>query len=388
MRLGRLDIMTLLRALFIAGCVGMLSSCVFDRDSEPEMVVTDSSDMQAGLRISLGEPKSYLRAIPTDGPYDDGRSTPFENYIDISLENPGYRVLFFDSDDKYLAAFKPTKVVALDEDPMNSKTYDVVGEIDNPLPRSFKVVILANWRHFDQLEADLKVGVTTINDICTAEYSKYSYEAPFNLSTENTIPMYGVKACTDVVFRNGLITFLGTVHLLRAMAKVEVMCSSVGWTLETVRLNKYQNIGYCAPKNVVREEDYVTGSYVGDYTKEVHIIDNNTALKTEPIAFQKVRENHFYIYIPEFNNAVDGEKIGLNDINITVAFAERTGKTYDIEFKYYNLTERNYFDVMRNYDYRFNVTKLPEDVEGEEDPTIEVDLYPYDQYELYPEFGL
>ena len=62
-----------------------------------------------------------------------------------------------------------------------------------------------------------------------------------------------------MTFTPGMLTHLGTVHLLRAMAKVEVSCKTSGWTLEKVELLRYNATGYCAPSGVYSQDDYVKG---------------------------------------------------------------------------------------------------------------------------------
>ena len=77
------------------------------------------------------------------------------------------------------------------EDPDRSKTYEVVGKTDKMPPANFKVVALANWLSYP---GKMTAGETTIEELCTAESSRYTFSAPFALSRERLIPMYGVKA--------------------------------------------------------------------------------------------------------------------------------------------------------------------------------------------------
>ena len=110
--------------------------------------------------------------------------------------------------------------------------------------------------------------------------------------------MYGVKSCEEMTFTPGMLTHLGTVHLLRAMAKVEVSCKTSGWTLEKVELLRYNATGYCAPSGVYSQDDYVKGNPAGDYTDTVHLPDgrNDEAPKTR--AFDRTADGRFVAYVP------------------------------------------------------------------------------------------
>ncbi len=362
----------------------MLSVLLFtacsSQGDEPDSPQPEMADnVQVGLRISLGGTDAMTKATPA-GDYDSGTATAYENYIDIAGND--YRVLFFDTSNRYLATFVPTKFVAESNDATTSKTYEVMGKVTGSMPTSFKVVVLANWSSYP---TNLVVGVTTIADVCTGAASRYAYAPGFVPSATQHIPMYGVKQCYNVVFRDKLISDLGSIHLLRAMAKVEVECHTTGWTLSSVMLNNYNEAGYSAPSDVFSEDDYVRNSYESDYNSNLHVPDGTT--KAEQIAFTKVADGKYVIYVPEYRN-VDSDGNVLGDASsISVQFAE-SETTYPVHFKYYSSAPSTsaigrWFDIRRNYDYRFVINKSNEDV----DLDISLDLYPYTIYNLEPGFG-
>lgn len=103
--------------------------------------------------------------------------------------------------------------------------------------------------------------MTTIGQICTDASGRYDYTPPFRLG-ERLIPFYGVKLCEGVTFSRNLLTDLGTIHLLRAMAKIEVACVTPGWNISGVALQRYNAAGYCAPADVCGFGDYSWPDYV------------------------------------------------------------------------------------------------------------------------------
>ena len=234
----------------------------------------------------------------------------------------------------------------------------------------------------------MTAGETTIEELCTAESSRYTFSAPFVLSRERLIPMYGVKSCEEMTFTPGMLTHLGTVHLLRAMAKVEMSCKTSGWTLEKVELLRYNATGCCAPSGVYSQDDYVKGNYAGDYTDAVHLPDgrNDEAPKTR--AFDRTADGRFVAYVPEYRNVAAGtaNRKAADAAEMRVRFKEAPGKEYAVEFKYYNAPPEGSavgdpFDIRRNYYYKFSISKTSE-------PDLVVEVFPYELVELDPGFGL
>lgn len=335
--------------------------------------------VEVGFRITLDEPTGTRAASQAPAGYDDGRAVEFENYID--LENKNYRIYFFDMQERYITAFVPQQLFPVDGPPFHAKTYEVIGMIERPLPASFNVVVLANW---DAYPEPLVYGQTAIADIRTAESSRYAYTAPFRLSESRLIPMYGVKTCEQRTFIPNMRTDLGTIHLLRAMAKVEVVCATAEWTLESVTLDRYNGTGYCAPKDTYRSPE---GDPEMFYTDEVHLVGdaNDAEAKSLQLEEQQPGSGRYVAYVPEYRNVAAGA--GAEDAaRLRVRFKERRDKEYTIDFKYYNdppsgSKTGDPFDIRRNSYYKFTITKAAEQ-------TIEVDVAWYESRPLDPEFGL
>lgn len=358
----------------------LLTGACGEEDINGNLSVSDKEYL-IGFRIDLGDGYApSTRSTPSDGSYDDGRGTPFENYIDLD----DYRVLFFDKQNRYIASFKPETLIPLEEDIINSKTYQATGTINKPLPEEFKVMMIANWQ---QYPSNLVAGQTTIDDICADAASQYTYSAPFILSENTPIPLYGIKLCENITLDTSETTFLGTLHLLRAMAKIEVKCATAGWEIENVMLHGHNTKGWCAPAGVYEERDYVKGSYNSDYADNIHII-NGTSELDKDVAFNNAGDGRFIVYVPEYRNiAVSGEA-AVTAATISVKFKKRDDRRYPIYFKYYNNPPEgkalgDAFDIKRNYYYKFTINKSDENAE----PEISIDLYPYEVVDLDPIFG-
>lgn len=360
-------------ALAAALVCATVSSCRRAADDLPRPVPEQT--VEVGFRISLGAIGGGGSATRAD--YDDGRGVDYENHIDF--EHGSYRFLFFDLQNRYLSSFTPSDFRPLETTAFRSHFYEVKGTVDRPLPEDFKVVALANWQSYP---ADFVVGETTIEQICTAVSGRYSYVPPFRLG-ERLIPLYGVRRCEGMTFVPGMSTNLGTIHMLRAMAKVEVVCATAGWTLDGVTLQRYNAAGYCAPKDVYEVEDY----YRPDYVERLHLVGDANDAAAKNLDLERSAEGAFVAYIPEYRNLAAGSAAKAQDAaELRVRFRETGDKEYPVEFKYYTDPPagsrlNDPFDIRRNYYYKFTITKAAE-------PIIEVDVYPYEQVELDPGFGL
>lgn len=362
-------------ALVAALLCATLPSCRRTAD-EPSLPEAETA-VQVGFRISLGALGGAARATRADG-YDDGRGVDYENHIDF--EHGSYRFLFFDLQNRYLASFTPTRLRPVEFGAFRSKVYEVGGTIPKPLPEDFKVVVLANWPDYPD---GLTVGVTTIEQICSAACGRYAYTPPFRLG-ERLIPFYGVKLCEGVTFIRDLQTNLGTIHLLRAMAKIEVACVTPGWNISGVALQRYNAAGYCAPSGVYGFGDYSWPDYVGT----LHLVGDRNDAEPKSLDFAPSAQGTFVAYVPEYRNLAGGTTgVRAQDAaELRVTFRESGDKEYPVEFKYYTSVPAGSrlgdpFDIRRNYYYKFSITKAAE-------PLIVVDVYPYEEVELDPGFGL
>ncbi len=367
-------------------CMVSLSSCIYDAPDAPlvseEEMLEELNDFKVALRFETEIPVGTTRA-PGDGTYDDGTTVPYENFVDI--ENRDFRILFFNEANEYITTLDKITYVAALDGTTSSKHYQVMGRLKDPLPENFKVVIVANWGNYND---NLMPGSTfTIADYCTSAMARYTYTPGFTPTAATPIPMYGVKAFTAKNLIPFEVNDLGTIHLLRAMAKVEVNCAYVGWTIESVCLNRYNTMGYCAPSRVFSETDYVTGSYATDYVDHVSIPGESQI--GENLYFKPTATGSYMVYIPEYQNIV--KDAGGNNVlsatpaQLIVKFKELPLDAFNIDFKYYNppagYAQNEPFDIKRNNYYNFTIRK------SGVLPAIVVDVRPYDHVELDPVFG-
>lgn len=326
------------------------------------------SDGEMTLQIGFKVP---TRAA-TEG-YEDGETN--ENYIDIAGGN--YRIYFFDGDNKFIARFEPSGFITIEGSDYTQ--YSVLGKAPDALVEhssSFKMVVLANWPEYPEdlnenkengINLLLEKGVTDIKDICNADWAQYDCltdgntsptAIPLNPSAGRLMPFYGVHTYSAVTFKPGVATILTEpVTLLRAMAKVEVILEGydLGLNVDTLKINRYNTTGYCAPKDVFEQTDYDhNGSWEYDYVKTLHLTNEGENDGDEKeLALFKVEtgddtERKWVAYLTEYDNSEDVLKIELpiEDTSYYIRFVEyEEGKPKD----------GTQINIERNNIYRFRV---------------------------------
>lgn len=232
----------------------LANGCTADISRDPGMQEPVSV---VRLRIDVVLDNSLSTRTP-EGPYDPG--TILENYIDI--ENRDFRVLFFDrpEDDgtpnKYIGTFKNSTINVTDE--TNRKKYSIEGEVDNSMlaacKNGLKVVLLANWKEYPAVAVDM----TTINDLATASSFDFNIAEDIKVDETHHIPMIGILDKEKLEFTNNgdiLVSNLGTLHMLRAYAKIEVTLSGTSKKKLACApvLTKVNKRGYKFPLGVTKE---------------------------------------------------------------------------------------------------------------------------------------
>lgn len=361
-----------------------------------------SKKLSLGFYINVGEVEdastNISRATPTDGEYDPGAG--YENFID--LEGGDFRIYFFSVDNKYISTFTNPVIERVDiQNSPSSKTYvartsiegkDMIDQITNG---PTKIVMLANWRGQYPDDASLIPGVTTIDDLVVNATISYGTESwgPV-LDYDHRIPLYGVMQFPGVNLVPVMLNLTGVdLHLLRAFAKVEVIQSEESAVnIESVSLSRHNNKAYCAPLGVYHQSQYIKHTYGGDYTDSPSIPSGaltNTELKL-PFYTDENGLRHFVIYVPEYKNTGDN-MMHADQTHLNIKL-ENDNRKYEVEFKYYQVPpalsgtvkEGQYFNLMRNFWYKFEVSKKISDV----DMDIQVDVLPYGIVDLRPNFGL
>lgn len=344
-----------------------LASCSREAAEDPDVPSGGEATLNIGFKIPT-------RAAAED--YEEGETD--ENYIDIAGGN--YRIYFFDTNNKFIAGFDPSGFITADGS--NYCQYNVLGKAPDALVKysSFKMVVLANWPEYPEVNTTLTAGETDIVDICDASWAQYdcltdgkTNPTAVALNPGRLMPFYGVHEYSNVTFKPGVATILPEpVTLLRAMAKVEVILQTDDYfdlSFSSLKINRYNSKGYCAPKDVYHQDSYDhNGSWQDDYTRTLHLVGNQNDSEAKELSFRRVqrwdeggkRYEKWTAYLPEYRNtgtddAYSSIKAKFNiqtadDNPHTIYFAQYDGGKTD------NSNDANRLNIERNNIYRFTVT--------------------------------
>lgn len=330
----------------------LLSAChsIMDDEVCADQPSDTTTPVQIGFTLTTGDVSSRVTEEPEAG-------TGYENYIDI--KGGDFRILLFDAtNDTYLTTFEPTSIRPADNTEY-LQTYYVEGELSETYDNNFKLVVLANWENYPELSA-----ASTIESVCSDAASIFTYIAPFTPSATQRIPMYGVKLCTATL-RPDLLTDLGQVDLLRAMAKIQVTCNAKGFELSEVKLHRYNTSGYCAPTGV--DEDTAT-----DWKYEENAVCNHVthipvnSVSELSLAFTDTEtEDGFIIYVPEFDNKTNTEERSYIEVSLihTDDKSPVNLEETNIYFCLYDEengtpTPNTDFNIVRNHWYKYDITNV------------------------------
>ena len=216
----------------------------------------------AGFYITTGN-QTVSRA-PSPGEYEPGSA--IENLIDI--ERGDFKVLLFDRNDLYLGSLNHTMIKLVSTDGSN-KTYRVDGTLPPEIidgADQLKLMVLANWRGN---YPELTQGQSRITDVADASQRAFRFSANSadnsgddhialgpDVAGSRLIPMYGVtNLLTGLSYYGGWCTELGTLHMLRAFAKIRVRAGEESFDLESVKLIGANTALYQGPRSVKQQDD-------------------------------------------------------------------------------------------------------------------------------------
>lgn len=358
-------------------------ACSRQEESLPEV---GSDNIQAVFTIDLGDDtQGKTRATPADGEYDPGSG--LENAI--GFDDNDFRCYLFDTDNKFVSAPNSASTLKINEKKYRLRfRLEDSEEVKSALTNGCRFVFMANWGNYPEPSPEM-----TIEQLCSDSKAVFEFSQEKSvLLAKNLIPMYGVKEFENGVqdFKGGkMISDIGVLHILRAYAKVEVNVTFEEFEDEpvvtSVSLTHSSGKGYKAPTNVTKEEDYVTGSWLTDYTP-VNIPDDATDIGLQ--LTKNEQTGHYVAYVPEYKN-VEAEKPSQLKISFTIGDTDNGGieAVGYVDFKYSENPPKSVevgqpFDIARNNWYKFNVVAKGKDIDWT------VDVIPFTSIELKPDMGL
>jgi hypothetical protein len=216
-------------------------------------------------------------------------------------------------------------------------------------------LVLANWDESGAPTA-LTTNESTIDDIAIKSGAfSYNYNASstgFTPSATTPIPMYGVKTYESLSIEPYLNTDMGTINMVRGMAKIIVRGDES--EISDVKLTRCNNSGMSAPYQMYSNTAHTTSDNLNipyehsDYPDAAPTVIENLPFVNTGAASST---QEYTIYIPEYQNVGTSRNgtVTPTQITLTIDGLQRT-----IDFKDYETNTP--FDLLRNHVYEYLVS--------------------------------
>lgn len=312
--------------------IGVLSLFAVACSSDDTLIpsATDS-EVHVTFTLAMSNPSTSPRAAWNEGGAEVG------NKFDNRIEPNSLQVLICNATTGVPFA-KVDKMLYIQTSQLNVYTFSGSFKVSGSQLNqdNYKIMVLANCP-----TVNVQTDFTTFVPF---DYSPSAFTA---------IPMWGVKT-TGLDLIPGRTTDLGTIYVLRAMAKVFITLDGAmaeSYKLQGAEMSNYNAKGNSLPAGYSAASD--TEKMDTETCFNANVSSPSTGLK-----FNQLGENSFVAYVPDFNNEN-------GTLTMPVTLTDADGNTLDyltdkvIEFKDYNETGSP-FNVIRNHVYHFNITKIPE----------------------------
>lgn len=301
-----------------AALLSLLSFVSCSRNDEVAVAEGEEGKVYVTLTLSINGEEVGSRATWDPEQVTDEEGVGWENEID------DLQILIYDENDTYVGTVED----------LFASNNQYVGTLSGTDWQSgtYKFVVLANF---------------TTNNTRLADLASITY----NQNAEY-IPMWGVLK-SNFNFAAGERTDIGSIDLLRAMAKVEVNFAESfpsDYEIGTITISPYNTQGYCLPAGYTSVD--ATGELDREEAGTAHSFNplDSPSTNTSQSSIEFKGENkNYYIYLPEYDNSTKPAKI-----QVTV-----NGETYELEFKDYENgapKDETPYNIVRNHIYRYTIT--------------------------------
>ena len=220
----------------------------------------------------------------------------------------------------------------------------------------YKIAVYANMPQSQRQLVTAGGSLSELSD--NLKFTRFAYEGVAK-DTE-FIPMWGVKAASLDLVKDATQD-LGTIYVLRSMAKVEVKLSEAlsdgGYTLTSMTMKNLNACGYCLP-------------YGATTLTQTEALSLETCFRpdgTATVGNQTVSgdgKSSWVMYVPEYKNVgADAPaviNVGLMHNGVPMELDPETGL---IQFKGYDAGKPTgaAYNIVRNHNYVFEITGIKEE---------------------------
>lgn len=302
---------------------------------------SEDNPVSIHFRMSMDNSTSSMTRTATWGdPYNSIAGNVFDEQIDVST----VRVSVFEGE-----TFKGavSELICY----KNGDTYEFYGEISNiefEAGKDYKFMVFANCAGID--------GYNT-----SGAYGNLSFQTTDVRLNEKYIPMWGVKEFkltqSGTAEDNQYLYDLGTIWMLRSVAKVQVLLGSsvTDFTIKSVTIRNYGAAGYSLPLSWNKVSDTQNLSWKTE-NANAHSFNPMSGIASTGLIFSEEIEGEKYVaYLPEQTNTA-------GNVVMDVVVVDNAGDEYTFEnaiyLKDYTVAGQPTLDLMRNHYYEYTITKV------------------------------
>lgn len=387
-----------MKHFYVYICAILLTTVLFSCSSDDDRLETpggDAAEVYVSVTLAMNKGEA-TRASASPSDMEKGQS------YDDAIEYGDVELYVFDNDNNFVE-----KVAIFIAGPnvwqgsLSNISQEAVKNGDY-----FHIMALCNHKGALKTTCAPTEGVTLDAFIEQLSFTGYTSEFTRNLtkkdaqgnavssSSDACIPMWGIKS---IQFSpSGTMTNVGTIDILRALAKVRIALGGEAKTknfqLKGASLNVANPNGYLAAQaHDGSQQAYITETRSGGngYTTNWNYVENgttddnqdgiiypsivsSTSTISEGLNFSKVTENgneYYVIYIPEYNHFDDGDEEVQTPATIELTIADEAGNLVkDSKDQNYKLHFADYsngkspnapqWDIIRNDIYDYTITKI------------------------------
>lgn len=333
----------------------LLSACSYDQVTEvcPEGRETG---VTVSFTLSLEQTEKTKADDYTWGDqYETIEATAFENRILPET----VKVFAYDNDGAFIEELSFLRWTTA-----NDGTAAFNGYFRATQAGTYKFVVIANCTN-----ESYGLAYDYVNNIPTLD--KLHFYAP-DLTVQTTlekgaIPMWGITTCVLPQEANDATGIdLGTVWMLRSLAKVEVALSnalSSQYALGDVTISNYNTVGNCLPAGWTNLASTQELGHVGGFNA-YNATDNTTANSVSLASGSNGAV--WYLYVPEYLNVTTAEtyiSLNLYEKNAAGTVGSKVnGEPFKIYFRPYTNgvagAQSSFYNVTRNHYYQYTVTQV------------------------------
>lgn len=346
----------------------LLAGCVTERGDEP---CADGNAVFVSFSVVTPKPVPSAggsRAGETwENPYDNDKVNAFDN----AINNSQLRVYITDTDCKEVATVSNFLMGGKTETD-DGIQYDYVGIISSEGISALQGLTAGKLHVVANAGADVKLLGNPTFTLWGKPGNGFS-----------AIPMWGVRGDIDFSgIKGGERIDAGTVYLLRAMAKVEIIIDSDdaatnGITkINSVTLNRYNSGGYLLPT------DWTSYGNTKEIEREaIHPLDDNPQNLLTITGADT--DGKYTFYLPECRNGSGDDAIKMTLNYSTVMDIDFKDDIYFCKYGPDGQPQKEEsFHICRNHFYRFIVRRNATEI------TVTAEVVPYHEVILNPDFGL